>query len=170
MRDFFPRTTATWPAHNASRWRAFTRSVVPMALATGALLRLYRALVLTHGSESLTYVVGAFVGGSVILFGMATLHLGNYPVRRWPPRVVAFVLLEILAELATSATLIALSLEPMGTGTATMYDWPVLAYHVAVRRTIALALYALVLAGVVQLVRIVLGRRDARAQDDAADA
>jgi len=160
--DLFPRTTAAWPTTKASPFRASTRSVVAMALVTGVLLRLYRALVLTHGSSgSWLYVVGAFVGGSIILFGMATLHLANYPVRRWPLRVAAFALLEVAAELATSAVLILLALEPLGTGRASFADWPSLATDAATRRIGMLVLFALVLAGVVQAVRMALGRREA---------
>jgi hypothetical protein len=170
MKDFFPRTTATWPAVHASPFRAGTRSVIAMALVTGVLLRLYRAFVLTHGSGgSWLYVVGAFVGGAAILFGMATLHLANYPVRRWPLRVAAFALLEVAAELVTSALLISLAMEPLGTGRATMDDWPLLATDALTRRVGTLALFALVLAGVVQAVRMALGRRGARAGHDAGE-
>ena len=165
MKDFFPRTATAWPAAHASPFRASTRAVVAMALVTGVLLRLYRAFVLTHGSSGWAYIVGAFVGGAVILFGMATLHLANYPVRRWPLRLAAFALLEVAAELLTSVALIALELEPLGTERATMVDWPMLASDAVTRRVGALAVYGLVLAGVVQAVRMALGRRGARNVD-----
>jgi hypothetical protein len=164
--DFFPRSTATWPTTGASPLRAGTRSVVLMAALTGVVVRLFRAAVLTYGSDaSWLVVVAALVVGAVVLFGMATLHLANYPVRRWPLRAATFALVEIAAELLTSAVLITLGLERRGTSLATMADWPDIATRTASVRLAALALFVLVLAGVVQAVRMTLGRRDARAED-----
>jgi hypothetical protein len=166
VKDLFPRSTATWPATGASPFRAGTRSVVLMAAVTGVVLRLYRAAVLTYGSDASWLVVGAaLVVGAVVLFGMATLHLSNYPVRRWPLRAAAFALVEVAAELLTSVALIALGLERRGTSLATMDDWREIASITASVRVGALALFVLVLAGVVQAVRITLGRRDTRMDD-----
>jgi hypothetical protein len=167
--DFFPRSTTTWPTAGASPLRAGTRSVVLMAALTGVVLRLYRAAVLTYGSDaSWVVVVAALAVGAVVLFGMATLHLANYPVRRWPLRAATFALVEIMAELLTSAVLITVGLERLGTSLATMADWPEIATRTTSVRLAALALFVLVLAGVVQAVRMTLGRRDARAEDAEA--
>ena len=156
----FPRTTAQHRAIAPTSHRRLALSIVEMAVLTGVALRLFRALVLTHGpGESLIYLGGMFALGAVAFFGMATLHLSNFTVRRWLWRVPAFALIESAAEMATSALLIALHREPLGTSRAEFADWGRMAAGVVLVRLAALILFGLVLAGIVQLVRQVMARR-----------
>jgi len=156
----FPRHTAGHPAVHHGGHRRFTASLVEMAVITGIVLRLLRALVLTHGpSGSLVYLGAAFAAGAIVYFGMATLHLSNFTIRRWVWRVPAFALVESAAEMATSALLIVLQREPLGTSRAEFSHWAGMAVGVVLLRLAALALFALVLAGVVQVVRQLMARR-----------
>ena len=54
----------------ASPIRRFTFSLAEMALLTGVMVRVYRMLVLTHGSNEWWYIGGTFVAGLVLLLGM----------------------------------------------------------------------------------------------------
>ncbi len=157
--SFFPRETHPFHALELSAWRTLSLRLVEMAVITGVLLRALRAFALTHvattGGTALAFVLGA-----ALLFGMLTLHLANYPVRRWPARVAAFALVEALTELLVSAALIAAHREPLGTtGRAAWNDLSSMALSTLLWRVVPLALFALVLAGVVQLVRRLLRRR-----------
>jgi hypothetical protein len=159
--SFFPRETTSFPAAELSALRALTRSSLEMGALTGVVLRAFRAVTLTHGSASSWLYVGVtFVAGAAALFGALALHAANFPVRRWPKRVALFALAEWAAEAATSALLIALHREPLGSsGRATWGDWPTLATRTFVWRLATIALFALVLAAVVQAVRTLLDRR-----------
>lgn len=161
----FPRDTTHWQTVELSAWRSLTRSTVEIALLTGLLVRAFRALVMSHGAGAdggpgALYLAATFGIGAVVLCGMLTLHLANFPVRRWPLRVLAFALVESAAEVAASALLIAIGREPLGTtGRAQWHDLPSLALRTVVVRVIVFALFAAVLAAVVQLVRRTLARR-----------
>ena len=156
--SFFPRDTTHFPAFEVSGWRTLSRSVVEMAVLTGVLLRGLRAVALTH-AFGVAATAGAFALGAAVLLGMLTLHLANFPVRRWPWRVAAFAVLESAAELAASALLVALRREPLGTtGRASWADLPSMALSTLGWRVVPLALFAVVLAGIVQLVRKLLPR------------
>jgi hypothetical protein len=160
MPPFFPHSTDIWKVHEPSSLRRLTLSLVGTAAITGVALRLLRALALTSGpSESWLYLVGTFALGAVLFFGMATLHLGNYTLRRWVWRVPAFAAVEAAAEMGTSALLIAAGVEPLGTSQAGFRDWPAMAANAALIRLAALIAFALVLAGVVQLVRSAMARK-----------
>ena len=159
--SFFPRDTTSFRAVEISWLRALSLSSLEMGAVTGVLLRAFRALALTHGSgTSWVYLGATYAIGFVALFGLLALHVANFPVRRWPWRVVLFVLAEVATEMLVSAALIALGREPLGaTGRATWADWPTLAARTLTFRAAAVGAFALVLAGVVQLVRLALGRR-----------
>lgn len=159
--SFFPRETTAFGAFDVPRWRAVTLSALAMGAATGIVLRAVRALALTHGSGTSWVYLGASLAGALaVLLGMLALHLANFPVRRWPARVALFAAAEWAGELAASAGLIALRWEPLGTtGRATWADLPSLALRALVTRPATLAAFALLLAGVVQVVRVLLGRR-----------
>lgn len=160
MRPFFPHTTVVWKVHEPTALHRLTLSLVGTAAVTGVALRLLRALALTSGpSESWLYLVGTFALGAVLFFGMATLHLGNYTLRRWVWRVPAFAVVEAAAEMGTSALLIAAGVEPLGTSRAELRDWPAMAANAALVRLVALVVFAFVLAGVVQLVRSAMVRK-----------
>ena len=159
--SFFPRDTTSFRAVEISSLRALSLSSLEMGAVTGVLLRAFRALALTHGSgTSWVYLGATYAIGFVALFGLLALHVANFPVRRWPKRVALFVLAEWAAEMATSALLIALHREPLGSsGRATWDDWPSLATRALLWRVGAVALFSLVLAVVVQFVRSALDRR-----------
>jgi hypothetical protein len=164
MAAFFPHVTSTFKIEEPPALRRFSMSILEMGVVTGILLRLYRALVLSQGPEqSLLYVSGMFTLGLAFLFGMTTLHLGNYTIRHWLWRVPAFALIEATAESLTSLALIALHREPMGSARATFADWPDLVLRTFPWRFAIILTFSLVLAGVVQLVRYGLLRREHRA-------
>ncbi|MFN2565707.1 MAG: hypothetical protein ABR499_11980 [Gemmatimonadaceae bacterium] len=165
MAKYFPRTTNEIRSDEPSAFRALTLSVVEMGLLTGVVIRLFRSLVLTHGSNSWVYLGGMFALGAIFLFAMATAHLANYPVRRWLWRAPALALLVTVGEMATSLVLIVAGREPTGTVRAELGDWPGMAVSVLLFRMTAVCGWALLLAGAVALVRTVLGatrrKRDA---------
>ena len=143
--------------------RAFAvRSIEPAGI-TGIVLRAYRALVLgaTMTSGWVTFVVGLTIG-VLFLCGMLTWHLGNYPVKRWPLRALAFVIIEVTAELGMSSLLIGVGRERFGSRVATWGDWWPMAGQTLVERFIVLGLFTLVLAASVQMVRRVLDKREVR--------
>jgi hypothetical protein len=163
MSPFFPHVTSTWHVHEPTALRRLLQSVVATAVITGVVVRLLRMLALTRGQEeNWMYIVGLLALAVVVFFGMATLHLGNYTLRRWLWRVPAFALIETGAEMATSALLIAAGLEPLGTDRAHFHDWPALATRTGLERLAGLVVFALVLAGVVQLVRVVMMKGEGR--------
>ena len=163
MSSFFPRHTIEWRLEEPAAFRKLSLSLVEMAVLTGVVLRLYRAIVLSLAAEPGWLFVGASMAvGAAFLVGMATLHLGNYPVHRWLWRAPAFGLVAAAAELATSFVLVLAGREPMGTGRATRDDWASMVPSVLVSRLVTVVVFALVLAGVVQLVRLWLLRRDHR--------
>jgi 4-amino-4-deoxy-L-arabinose transferase-like glycosyltransferase len=126
-----------------------------------------RAWALTHGGSghdaagpSFGYLVITFAVGALVLAGATTLHLAHFPVRRWPVRVLALAAAITVAEVVTSVVLIAVGREPLGTtGRAAWHDLPAIALTTALWRLVPLAVFALLLAGVVQLVRTLLARR-----------
>jgi glucan phosphoethanolaminetransferase (alkaline phosphatase superfamily) len=160
MAPYFPQVTGTFKYEEMRAFRRFSRSLVEMALVTGVLLRIYRAVVLSFGpNESLTFLAASFAFGLVLLCTSLTLHLGNFTPRRWLWRAPLFALVEAAAESATSLLLIALHREPVGSARATFADWPELAIDTVFWRLVAVLPYVLALAGVVWLVRTVLERR-----------
>lgn len=168
MASYFPKHTVAWKLEEPPAFRKLTLSVVEMGLLTGIVLRLYRALVLTHGSSSWIYFGLTAALGAVILFGMSTAHLANFTIRHWIWRAPLFAILEIAGELLASLGLIALHREPWGTGRATFADWAPMAGDLLVWRAVPIAIFTLVLAGVVQIVRYLLLRHEHR--DHTIDA
>ena len=162
MPHYFPRHTVSWKVEEPAAFRKLTLSVVEMGLISGIVLRLYRALVLTHGANSWVYfgVTAAF--GAMLLFGMCTAHLANFPIRHWTWRAPLFAALEIVGELLTSLALIALHRERVGSLGATFSDWPPMAADLVIWRLIPVAVFTLILALVVQLVRVLLLRHEDR--------
>ena len=162
MPSYFPRTTVAWKVEEPAAFRKLTLSVVEMGLITGVVLRLYRALVLTHGANSWVYLGLTAAVGAVLLFGMCTAHLANFPIKHWLWRAPLFVALEIAGELLTSLGLTALHREPWGSGRAAFADWPPMAADLFVWRAIPVVVFTLILALIVQLVRILLLRHEDR--------
>jgi hypothetical protein len=138
-------------------WRRIGLSLPAMAILTGASLRSYRALVLTYGwSDSWLWIGGTFIGGAMILFLMATLHLGNYPTRAWWWRAPVFALVEAATEIGVSLALTYLGLEVVGSMQATIEDWQVTSLRTLFFRFVGISLFALVLALVSTVVRLLL--------------
>lgn len=138
-------------------WRKVSLSLVVMGVLTGAGLRSYRAFVLTFGwSDSWLWIAGTFIGGAVFLFLMATLHLGNYPARAWWWRAPMFALVEAGTEVLVSLALTLLGLEVVGSMSATIEDWQVTALRTLSFRIVGITLFAVVLALVSTVVRLLL--------------
>ncbi len=161
MARFFPRDVIHWGEERLHPLRAFAvRSIEPAGI-TGLVLRAYRALVLgatmTAGWE--TFVIGLTLG-VLFLCGMLTWHLGNYPVKRWVSRAIAFAIIEVTAELGMSSLLIGFGKERFGSRVATWGDWWPMAGQTLVERFIVLGVFTLVLAASVQVVRRVLDKRE----------
>jgi hypothetical protein len=153
MPSFFPRHTAELRLEEPKAFRKFSFSLVEMAIVTGVIVRILRMLVLTHGSNNWLYLGGSFVVGSIFLLGMLTAHLANYPLQQYLWRAPTFAVLEVAAEMAMSALLIALGHEPNGSVRAHWDDWAGLGLNALLIRGLAIVLWSLILAGVVQLVR-----------------
>ena len=120
-------------------------------------VRIYRALILQAGwSNSWFWIAGTFLGGVGILFLLATMHLGNYPVRSWVWRAPLFALLEATMEVSVSLALTLAGLERIGSLTATVEDWQSSGLRIVAVRFVGIVLFALVLAFVSTLVRLVL--------------
>jgi hypothetical protein len=160
MPTFFPRQTIEVRLEEPKAFRRFSFSLVEMAIVTGVLLRLYRVVALTHGSNNWLYIGGTFAVGLVFLLGMTTAHLANYPLHQYFWRAPAFALVEVAAEMATSAVLIALSREPNGTVRAHWDDWFGMALIALLVRGLVIVVWGLGLAGFVQLARRTIAHDD----------
>jgi len=163
MADFFPRKTIAWTQiEEPSFVRRVTTSVLAMALVTGVVLRVFRALALRHEAPGIGYLLGMFALGAVAFLLAATAHLGNYTLRHWWWRAPVFGLLEAAFEMLTSLALIAAGLERVGTGRAGYGDWVPMAYNALPLRVVVVCVFALVLAGVVQIIRRLMLRAERR--------
>jgi hypothetical protein len=156
MGKYFPRTTNEIRSEEPSAFRALTLSVVEMGLVTGVVFRIFRSLVLTHGSNSWLYLGGMFAIGVVFFCAMATMHLANYPLRRWVWRAPTLGVLVAAGEMATSLLLIVAGREPTGTVRAELADWPAMATTALLFRLTAVCGWALLLAGAVTVARSAL--------------
>src|SRR3982751_2871389 len=123
MPTFFPRQTIELRLEEPKAFRKFSFSLLEMAVVTGVLLRVYRVLVLTHGSNNWLYIGGSIAVGLIFLLGMLTAHLANYPLHQYVWRAPAFAFLEVAAEMVVSALLIAVGHEANGTVRAHWDDW-----------------------------------------------
>src|SRR5919204_5040471 len=160
MARFFPHHTVEWRVHEPAAFRRLSLSIVFVALSAGLFLRLYRLLVLSRGPiDNIWGLLGAYALGILILLGLATAHLGNYPVRHWLWRAPVFGLVESAAFMATSAALVAGGIERVGTEAMHWHDWRADLVPTIVRHTVAVCAFAGVLAAVVQAVRFALLRR-----------
>lgn len=154
MTPALPQAAGLWEQYETSAVRTWSRALVPIAVATGVAWHLLRALALRAGpATSWTWLAVVYALGIVLVFGAATLHIGNYPLKRWLWRVPVFALTVAAAETATATVLVALGLEPMGAGRATWADLPSQATWTLLLRLVTLGVYATVLALVVQAMR-----------------
>jgi len=148
-----PFTPSEWDLEEPAAFTRIARSPVELALLTGVLMRVFRAVVLTHGDATSSYLGAALVLGTLFLLGMATLHLGRFPVREWPYRAPRFAIFETTGEMALSLVLIALHREPWGTARAEFSDWQPMATGVLFWRLLAVCVWALLLGATVQFIR-----------------
>jgi hypothetical protein len=161
MAGFFPRTTIAWKLEEPAAFRAITLSIVESGLLAGVILRLVRALALSYIPERHWVLFSLLrLGLALVLFAAAAAHLSNYPVRHWLWRAPVFGLLAALAAMATSLVLIAVHRERLGTAPAGWVDWPSLAWRVLAWDVASVSVFAFLLAGVVQVVRSALVRRE----------
>ena len=143
-----------WDLDEPESFRRIARSPVELAAITGVLIRLFRALILTHGPvDSLLYLGSSLALGAIFLLTMATLHLGRFPVKEWPWRAALFAVVETAAEMGTSLVLIALHREPWGTVRAEFADWQPMAVGVLFWRLVSVTVFALILGWTIHLVR-----------------
>jgi hypothetical protein len=154
--SFFPRQTIEWHIQEPRVFRRLSLSLVEMALVTGVLLHVYRSYVLTHGANGWLFFGGSLALGLLFLLFMTTAHLANFPIQKWAWRAPLFALLECTGEMATSILLISAGREPLGSARADWHDWPAMAMGTLATRGLLILIWALLLAGIVQIVRRVM--------------
>ena len=145
--------TSEWDLEEPAAFQRIARSPVELAVMTGVVIRLFRAVVLTRGNINSSYLAASLVLGTIFLVGMATLHLGRFPVREWPWRAPLFAIFETVGEMAVSLVLISLHREPWGTARAEIMDWQPMALGVLFWRIVAVGVWAILLGVTVQFVR-----------------
>jgi hypothetical protein len=148
-----PFKPSEWDIEEPAALTRIARSPIELAVITGVVIRLFRALVLTHGTATSSYLGAALVLGSLFLLGMATLHLGRFPVREWPWRAPLFAIIETAGEMLVSLLLIALHREPWGTARAEFTDWQPMATGVLFWRVLGVSVWALLLGVTVSFIR-----------------
>ena len=153
MATFFPQHTVEWRLEEPRAFRRLSLSLIEMALLTGVVLRLLRALTFTHGRASWLFYGAAFVVGLLILLGMTTAYLANWTLRSWLWRAPLFALVEVAGEMATSLLLIAIGREPEGAVRAEFHDWPSMALRAFLQSEVSICVWAALLAGVILFVR-----------------
>ena len=153
MSSFFPRHSVEWRLEEPPVFRRLSLSLFSMALLTGIVLRLLRAVTFTHGRASWLFYGAAFVVGLLILLGMTTAYLANWTLRSWLWRAPLFALVETAGEMATSLLLITLGREPEGAVRAELHDWPSMALRALLQNELSICLWAALLAGVIVFVR-----------------
>ena len=161
MPSFFPNHAVEIKLEEPQAFRRFSFSLVEMAIVTGVLVRLLRLAAFTHGSNNWVYLAVVFAVGSILLFGMLTAHLANYPLHQYFWRAPAFALVEVAAEMVTSALLVTAGREANGTVRAHWDDMVGMGLHALLYRGLAIVIWGLILAGVVQLVRRTIVHEDA---------
>lgn len=143
-----------WKPPEPTAFQKVAQSLVEVSLITGILMRLFRAVILTHGApDNLLYLGGAFAIGAIFLLAMMTIHLSRVPLNQWIWRAPVFALLESAAEVLVSLGLISAAREPLGSARAEMHDWPGMALSVVLSRFVVLCVFALLLGLIVQRLR-----------------
>ena len=153
MSTFFPRHSVEWRLEESPAFRRLSLSLFTMALLTGVVLRVLRAVTFTQDRASWLIYGVAFVVGLLILLGMTTAYLANWTLRSWLWRAPLFALVETVGEMATSLVLIALGREPEGAVRAEFHDWPSMALRALLQSELSICLWAALLAGVILFVR-----------------
>jgi hypothetical protein len=170
MRDFIARQNSEtlrkrlsggFKVREPQAFSKLARSLIDMALVTGVVARLYRAMVLSRSiNASGLFIASTLTVGAVFLLAMVTIHLSRFPLRDWLWRAPAFAALEGVAEMLVSAVLIWLHRESVGTGAAGFHDWPGMATNTIIWRLAVISLFSLLLAGIVKWVRYMLLRKE----------
>jgi hypothetical protein len=145
--------SSEWDFEEPAAFTRIARSPVELALITGVVIRLFRAVVLTQGNATSSFLGAALVLGTLFLLGMATLHLGRFPVREWPWRAPLFAVFETAGEMAVSLVLISLHREPWGTARAEFTDWQPMVTGVLFWRVLGVSVWALLLGATVSFIR-----------------
>jgi hypothetical protein len=146
MPTYFPRQTIDWRAvEEPAVFRRLSVSLVEMALLTGVVLRIIRALTFGGGRAMLVAIL--------LLVGMTTAHLANFSLRKWLWRAPLFALVVTAGAMATSLLLIAMRREPEGTSRADFHDWPSMAIRFLLFSELTVCVWALILGVVIVLVR-----------------
>ena len=152
MSNLFPRH-AIEHTEAPKAFRRISLSLVEMAVLTGIVMRVFRVLMLTHGSNNWLYLGSAIAVGAAILLGALTAHLSNYPLHQYFWRAPLFAVVEVASEMTVSALLIAFGHEAMGPVRAHWDDWPGMALNALLYRGIMIVFWGLMLAGLVQILR-----------------
>ncbi|HZK77709.1 MAG TPA: hypothetical protein VFC35_02290 [Gemmatimonadaceae bacterium] len=169
MRDFIARQNSErlrqrlsggWRVREPAAFTRLARSLVDMALVTGIIARLYRAMVLSRSTSANGFFIVTLTIGALFLLAMATIHLSRFPLRDWLWRAPAFAALEGVFEMLVSLLLISMHRESLGTGAAHFRDWPGMAMGTIGWRIVTISLFSLLLAGVVKWVRYLLLRKE----------
>lgn len=154
MPSYFPRQTIDWRAvEEPAAFRRLSLSLVEMGLITGVVLRLLRAVTFTTGRVNWAVFGASILVALLILVGMTTAHLANFSLQRWVWRAPLFALVTTLGAMATSLLLIAMRREPEGTARADFHDWPSMTLRFLLYSELTVCLWALVLAGVIYMIR-----------------
>jgi len=153
MSHFFPRQSVEWRLEEPAAFRRLSLSIVEMALLTGIVLRVLRALTFTLGRASWWFYGAAFVVWAFILLGMATAYLANWTIRSWLWRAPLFALIETVGEMGMSLLLIAMRREPEGAVRAEFHDWPSMALRALLQSQLSICVWAALLACVIIFVR-----------------
>jgi hypothetical protein len=163
MTPFFPESPITGKRVD-SLLAKIPRSMIPMALITGIVVHSYRVFVLASQNIHFGWVTLflAWMGEDVLLLGLATVYLGNHPVRQWIWRVPAFIVAEWLVEAASVAVLIRARVERVGSEAARRTDWTSIALDRLLWHGVTIVSFTLVLAVVVQTVRYALLKHEHR--------
>ncbi|MBC7788641.1 MAG: hypothetical protein H7Z74_01735 [Anaerolineae bacterium] len=167
MAAFFPRHSVDWHLEEPPFIRRLTLSLAATAVVAGVVVRLYRLAVLTYSPSNIWAFLIMTAGGVILVLGLATAHLGNFPVRHWLWRAPAFGAIEAIAFVATGALLLAAGVERVGTELMHWHDWSADLLTVLLRHIVTVSIFAAVLAGVVQIVRRYLIRHPDSAISEA---
>ncbi len=170
MNTFFPKHSVQWHFEEPTILRRLSISLIEMAVLTGVVMRLYRVVVNMGGANSSwLWVGGTFAFGLLILCAAATVHLANYPLKRWVLRAPLFALVEAAAESVTALALIWLGREHMGSARAEWSDWLPMSAYTAWTRLVIVCGWALILAAVVSVVRRTILREQKVEEDSVED-
>jgi len=163
MSTFFPIQAIEWSLHEPKTLRRLSLSLVGMAALAAVVLHAIWWTVRAFGTgHALWLVPVGILVRVIVLLGFATAHLGNFTIRQWLWRAPMFAIVASAAETAISAVLIAFGWERLGTEYEHWHDLPSLAATWFIAHLVLVILFAIVLAGVVQIARFTLLKAEHR--------